>query len=564
MSGFEVPGIVLAVAGLFSSCVDAFAYFRLAQSAEREVEVALLKLDVEKARLLIWGSEVGVLSASPRNPQLLNEHIARLIQEVLRKIETLFTDFENLRTKYGMRLLEPRLTPDRVVDYVSARSLAVFRTSVSRFWARNASRISAVPRQSLAKARWAIYERERFQGLVNDVKDLVDSLFQLVNVSREIPDHIIIDNIETLLDVSQLAIVEEATEGSYRLYSEAAASARASTEAGTTDRRTPEELSGDVEGNIGPQYNAGRQTLSMANTDSVMKEIALCTKYFVLTNECRKAQMQQPCDMRYLGAQVVSNVGNNDHNQPYNVSSRGLRGGNSLGQLTNRLIGIDSKLREDKENAPWNGGYIDQRAPLIVLYIYCPPCVCLIHTAIAICAQVSTEAVDVYIRPDDRLAATCCASVDRALGVRTLLDWVRRWEAGATTYSYSGLAKYLDTIWLDCRLDHLDCEQPYTYSESKESRAMILGETVYLVPFLQDAPGRIPAPTDIWILNTSSPDPQRIFFGRFIEAQFTSGTDMPYAQPPTMPVSTPESTPGRSAEASDSERLQNSTPVDGN
>ncbi|KAJ0156575.1 Transcriptional regulatory protein moc3 [Fusarium oxysporum f. sp. albedinis] len=140
---------------------------------------------------------------------------------------------------------------------------------------------------------------------------------------------------------------------------------------------------------------------------------------------CRKAQTQQPCDVRYLGDQVA---GNNDNKQQYNVSSTNVRGGKSLGQFTKWLIEIDSKIREDKETVPWHSGYMDQSAPLIVLYIYCAPCVCLIHTAINICAQVSSDAVDVYVRPDNRPTATCCTSVDRTLGLRIvrLIIFIKR------------------------------------------------------------------------------------------------------------------------------------------
>lgn len=263
MSGLEVPGILLGVAGLFSSCVDAFTYFRLAQSADRDVEVALLKLDVEKARLLIWGSEVGVFFTSPQNPQLLDLRIAEVIQKVLSQVESLLTDSERLRTSYGIRTLETPSNSNRVVDYVSSKSLAVFRISASRFWTRNASRLSlATGQNKVARTKWAIYERERFQGLVNDVKHFVDSLFDLVSISRESQDRVIIDDIESILDASHLAIVEEATEDSYRVYSEAAASARASTEAGTIDRRSLEERLRDVVGYVGPRPDPVAETFS--------------------------------------------------------------------------------------------------------------------------------------------------------------------------------------------------------------------------------------------------------------------------------------------------------------
>jgi hypothetical protein len=53
MSGLEIPAFLVGLAGLFSACVDAFGYFKLAQHANEAIEVVLLKLDIEKTRLLI-------------------------------------------------------------------------------------------------------------------------------------------------------------------------------------------------------------------------------------------------------------------------------------------------------------------------------------------------------------------------------------------------------------------------------------------------------------------------------------------------------------------------------
>lgn len=48
----ETAGFVLAVAGLFSSCVDAFRYFKAGQHFEEDSEILLVKLDIQKTRLL--------------------------------------------------------------------------------------------------------------------------------------------------------------------------------------------------------------------------------------------------------------------------------------------------------------------------------------------------------------------------------------------------------------------------------------------------------------------------------------------------------------------------------
>jgi hypothetical protein len=250
MSGgvLEIPAFVIGVAGLFTSCIDAFGYFKLYQGATRDIEVVLLKLDIEKARLLIWGQNVGIFDDNHRHLQFLNEEVAGVIKRILVDIEKHLTDSEELRTSYGVRSPDSPRSLSRMIDYLSGKSLAIFRTSASRFVARNATRLEGFTRGSaVARTKWAIHDRGRFQELVNTLGHLVDRLFDLTRISGETVDRVIVEDIESIVDISRLTIVEEATE-SYPTYLEAARSARASTEAGTLDRRTVEERIRDVEG----------------------------------------------------------------------------------------------------------------------------------------------------------------------------------------------------------------------------------------------------------------------------------------------------------------------------
>lgn len=244
----EIPAFVIGVAGLFTSCIDAFGYFKLYQGATRDIEVVLLKLDIEKARLLIWGQNVGIFDDNHRHLQFLNEGVAGVIKRILLDIEKHLTDSEKLRTSYGVRSPDSPRSLSRMIDYLSKKSLAIFRTSASRFVARNATRLEGFARGSaVARTKWAIHDRGRFQELVNTLGHFVDRLFELTHMSGEIADRVIVEDIESILDIPRLTIVEEATE-SYPTYLEAARSARASTEAGTLDRRTVEEHIRDVDG----------------------------------------------------------------------------------------------------------------------------------------------------------------------------------------------------------------------------------------------------------------------------------------------------------------------------
>jgi hypothetical protein len=202
-------------------------------------------------------------------------------------------------------------------------------------------------------------------------------------------------------------------------------------------------------------------------------------------------------------------------------------------------------LKRQDELTEVREAFIQGKLPLVNLFIYCSPCVPLIHTALSICQKVSSTLVKVHLRPDDRLASACCATVDRTLGLRSILKWVRDWEATAPYYESQPLASFLDSLWLDRRLEHLDYEQPYNYVEVNvgSSHILIIGEDDYLSPLLQRAPGRIPNATDIWRLNTGQ-SPTRTLFGRFIESRFVSRQAGPQTQMPPVPPQVQSVTPG--------------------
>jgi hypothetical protein len=54
----EAIGVVLGVAGLFSACLDCLDLVDRARNYEHESEVLIAKLDIQRVRLQIWGSEV--------------------------------------------------------------------------------------------------------------------------------------------------------------------------------------------------------------------------------------------------------------------------------------------------------------------------------------------------------------------------------------------------------------------------------------------------------------------------------------------------------------------------
>ncbi|KAF2676262.1 hypothetical protein K458DRAFT_397148 [Lentithecium fluviatile CBS 122367] len=139
--------------------------------------------------------------------------------------------------------------------------------------------------------------------------------------------------------------------------------------------------------------------------------------------------------------------------------------------------------------------------PILTIHIYCSPCTCLIHSALSICSklkkelEIEADLLEITIRPDDRLASSCCAAFDRTLGLKSIIDVVHR------------------------RLDHFEFEEPYAYKESGEAHAVILGGADYLHALLQKAPGTTPRASQIWDFKVSK-DPLPTFT-RELRCRFT-------------------------------------------
>jgi hypothetical protein len=253
----ETFGLALAVAGLFSSCIEAFHYFKAGQRFEEDYDILLVKLDIEKTRLLAWGNSVAILDENQRNKRLDDHEKLEVVQRCLRSIERLLTDSEKLRS-YGVRNSDmPR---NRSIEYLSSNSMNLFKVAYARFRIRHTSNSF---RPTLAsRAKWAIYEQPKFGQLINDLKDLIDGLYQIMDIGRNTQDDIILADIGLIEDLSQLRLLDAASEGSYRAYSEATKSVIAASEMGTVDQRNPDEATSDVEnsnyGGLNNHFNTDR------------------------------------------------------------------------------------------------------------------------------------------------------------------------------------------------------------------------------------------------------------------------------------------------------------------
>lgn len=258
---------IVSLAGLFSTCIDAFAYVKAGQSLERNLEVVLVKLDIEKARLVSWGNTVGIVrGVSDGRSKIFDNPITEdTIRSILENIKLLLTDSRKLQDKYALQEI-PESAQDiitRRFDFVSRTSLSIFRGSYNRFCnrtAQNNDRVSVARRVT-----WAIRDHERFTCLVTDLRILVDGLVNLTPPTLWSAAERILEDDVASLRLANLRLVEEALqdEDRYQALSDAVSEAIQATELGTIDHwldeMNPLEAE-QVPANTGP---------SMANTQRI-------------------------------------------------------------------------------------------------------------------------------------------------------------------------------------------------------------------------------------------------------------------------------------------------------
>jgi Prion-inhibition and propagation len=263
---------IVALASLFSTCIECFDYFKTGQHLEEEFEILLVKLDLEKTRLLIWGNAVGVLKTEDegRAVELSEAPKAELIGRCLERINSLLSDTDKLQNEYGLQAsVEAGAKSGRSSNVVSANSMNIFKTSYRRFWVRFASKQTRSG--LLMRTKWAIRDKPKFESLIVHLRDFIDGLHQVLSVKRETQDQIVCDDIISILDLSKLRLVRSACEGSYATWSAVASEAIEASEIGTVDRRSIEEWMVDAEGigdiDTATRLEAGGKT---GNTDQSM------------------------------------------------------------------------------------------------------------------------------------------------------------------------------------------------------------------------------------------------------------------------------------------------------
>ena len=225
----------VALATLFSSCLECFDYFQSAKSFANDLDLLLAKLDCQKERLLTWGDLVGISKSTEegRHPDL-DSSKGELIHRCLQSIELLLSDADKLRKEYGVQSTTTPLSAETPPEYLSSNRMDRFRKSLLRISLFPATRSRGT---ILSKTKWAICHKAKFESLIYHIKDLTVDIHNIIPISARSQDKLVHKDIASL-GLSSLRLVRNACEGTYQNWSDVATAILMASEVGTIDRRS--------------------------------------------------------------------------------------------------------------------------------------------------------------------------------------------------------------------------------------------------------------------------------------------------------------------------------------
>jgi hypothetical protein len=183
-----------------------------------------------------------------------------------------------------------------------------------------------------------------------------------------------------------------------------------------------------------------------------------------------------------------------------------------------------------------------KEVPVATLYVYCSTCACQIRTALSIHKyNNTTNLLQIRVRPDDRLIATCCSNATRTDGLSSIIMKMNDYEAGQDIQGISiADLETLDRQWIEQRLFQIEQDMAHSELTSQASAVaqsifagheydtkcagiVMLGETDQLSSIIQTAPfpttARMPREREIYYLakSSSSSGWTRTYLGTFVQ-----------------------------------------------
>ncbi|KAJ3545091.1 hypothetical protein NM208_g2684 [Fusarium decemcellulare] len=481
----EAVGLAAGILPIFTLCLDYFQLYKTAQASSDDSQILLYKLDCEHESFLIWGEKHGVFDEQKTmemNPGQDQRDKTAKVTTALNLIHGLLSDAEKLRERYGVGVSTTTQAEDLPQEPYPSNS-GLKRLKWFRKKPGDAQSLSLVQ-----KTRWAINDKAKFQHLITDLHDLVDSLYKILPVPVPDLNAVAIRDIRSLVgNLDKLEIFEKASQDVYPAWSGAASVMR---EAGSTTG-APDAISQwvagveddvDLDGELdetardrsrginemkGTMYRLpiasplsnqcflpGAEPLAFSEGQSLYG-----SPFFVFTSDCPSSSTMS-CDLEGLETshEGPSFVFADDNKRKWGLGNRITEiidpkiDGSKIDGISNAWYELQEKL------ADIIGDIAKAMYPASWVCIYCPPCRCALRTALLICEHQNKRIIHYRTRIDDRIPCTCCPAQEKLHRLRSIHETACNWDRGLVPTFPNGILGHIDRAWLEKRIYNLETE----------------------------------------------------------------------------------------------------------
>ena len=203
----EPIGLVGLTLQLYIGCIHSYKLFLRARDRERDSSVLTTKMQIEEIRFESWGSLWGFTTQEVDVELAQDESTMAVILKTLQQIKAIFEDTVGLVTKYGLE--------QEFGDIELDENLETQPPERKRRRATGFSRVIRTGSAVIDRCRWAIVDREKFDGLVQDMKDFNDGLHNITLPAKErrsIGRAVLCAMGTDTLDATRLQVIEAASQ----------------------------------------------------------------------------------------------------------------------------------------------------------------------------------------------------------------------------------------------------------------------------------------------------------------------------------------------------------------
>ncbi len=203
----EPAGLAIGVAGLtgvFTSCIDCFEYVQLGRQFGQDYGKCLLQLDTAKLRMSRWGAAIGLGPEMNLKQKIsVSDKEFTLAQSLLEQILEGFMDAERISERFKKHTSMQNASSEELLGlHVTMRELATKRqkgTSLRK------------------KAAWALYEKKRFDGMIEDVTGFISELVDLFPATQEYQKALCKTEVSAIRETQSLSLLNDVACGDDRI-----------------------------------------------------------------------------------------------------------------------------------------------------------------------------------------------------------------------------------------------------------------------------------------------------------------------------------------------------------